>query len=71
MTTIATLKRLSAKSLSEKILEEVNAADPTFTIIDVRDDGEYSLQYRNMMHPQSIHISPIFILQPRVQTWII
>ncbi|KAJ4212541.1 Cdc25 phosphatase Ibp1 [Fusarium solani] len=38
MTTIATLKRLSAKSLSEKILEEVNAADPTFTIIDVRDD---------------------------------
>lgn len=41
-TTIATLKRLSAKSLSERILEEVNAADPTFAIIDVRDDGEYA-----------------------------
>ncbi|KAF4974788.1 hypothetical protein FZEAL_8342 [Fusarium zealandicum] len=38
MTTIATLKRLSAKSLSEKMLEEVNAADPTFAIIDVRDN---------------------------------
>ncbi|KIL95397.1 hypothetical protein FAVG1_00134 [Fusarium avenaceum] len=38
MTTIATLKRLSAKSLSEKIIEEVNATDPTFAIIDVRDN---------------------------------
>ncbi|KAF5668147.1 tyrosin-phosphatase [Fusarium heterosporum] len=34
MTTIATLKRLSAKSLSEKIIEEVNATDPTFAVID-------------------------------------
>lgn len=40
MTTIASLKRLSAKSLSEKILEEVNATDPTFAVIDVRDNGE-------------------------------
>lgn len=64
MTTIATLKRLSAKSLSEKILEEVNAADPTFAIIDVRDDGEYALKRRNMMHHQSIHISLVFILHP-------
>ncbi|KAH7263108.1 Rhodanese-like domain-containing protein [Fusarium tricinctum] len=38
MTTIATLKRLSAKSLSEKIIEEVNATDPTFAVIDVRDN---------------------------------
>ncbi|RGP68212.1 hypothetical protein FSPOR_5465 [Fusarium sporotrichioides] len=38
MTTIASLKRLSAKSLSEKILEEVNATDPTFAVIDVRDN---------------------------------
>ncbi|CAG7562708.1 unnamed protein product [Fusarium equiseti] len=38
MTTIASLKRLSAKSLSEKILEEVNLTDPTFAVIDVRDN---------------------------------
>ncbi|KAI1063163.1 hypothetical protein LB507_005652 [Fusarium sp. FIESC RH6] len=38
MTTIASLKRLSAKSLSEKILEEVNVTDPTFAVIDVRDN---------------------------------
>ncbi|CAF3463177.1 hypothetical protein SNK03_011643 [Fusarium graminearum] len=38
MTTIASLKRLSAKSLSEKILQEVDATDPTFAVIDVRDN---------------------------------
>jgi Cdc25 family phosphatase len=42
MTTIASLKRLSAKSLSEKILEEVNATDPTFAVIDVRDNGKFN-----------------------------
>jgi len=41
MTTIASLKRLSAKSLSEKILEEVNVTDPTFAVIDVRDNGKF------------------------------
>jgi Cdc25 family phosphatase len=41
MTTIASLKRLSAKSLSEKILEEVNLTDPTFAVIDVRDNGKF------------------------------
>lgn len=44
MTTIASLKRLSAKSLSEKILEEVNATDPTFAVIDVRDNGELAFK---------------------------
>ncbi|KFH45296.1 phosphatase-like protein [Hapsidospora chrysogenum ATCC 11550] len=38
MATIATLQRISAKSLSEKILEEREAKDPTFAVIDVRDD---------------------------------
>ncbi|KAH7159808.1 Rhodanese-like domain-containing protein [Dactylonectria estremocensis] len=38
MTTIASLRRLSAKSLSEKILAEREAKDQTFAIIDVRDD---------------------------------
>jgi Cdc25 family phosphatase len=40
MATIATLQRISAKSLSEKILEEREAKDPTFAVIDVRDDGK-------------------------------
>jgi Cdc25 family phosphatase len=44
MTTIASLKRLSAKSLSEKILEEVNTTDPTFAVIDVRDNGELAFK---------------------------
>lgn len=44
MTTIATLKRLSAKSLSEKIIEEVNATDPTFAVIDVRDNGKLTFK---------------------------
>ncbi|KAI9152108.1 phosphatase-like protein [Paramyrothecium foliicola] len=35
---ISTLQRLSAKSLAEKILEEKEATDPTFAVIDVRDD---------------------------------
>ncbi|KJZ77840.1 hypothetical protein HIM_03017 [Hirsutella minnesotensis 3608] len=35
---IATLQRMAAKTLSEKILEEREAADPSFAIVDVRDD---------------------------------
>lgn len=40
MTTVASLKRVSAKSLSEKVLQEVDAKDPSFAIVDVRDDGK-------------------------------
>lgn len=40
MTTIASLGRVSAKSLSERILEEQDAKDPTYAIVDVRDDGK-------------------------------
>ena len=36
---ISSLQRLSAKALSEKILEEKEATDPTFAVVDVRDDG--------------------------------
>lgn len=39
MTSIATLQRLSAKALSEKVLAEKAVADPTYAVIDVRDDG--------------------------------
>lgn len=42
MTSVASLRRMSAKTLSQQILEAQNAADPTFAVIDVRDDGECS-----------------------------
>ncbi|PHH87631.1 hypothetical protein CDD83_8611 [Cordyceps sp. RAO-2017] len=35
---IASLQRMSAKSLSEKMLEEREAAEPSFAVVDVRDD---------------------------------
>ncbi|KAG6007320.1 hypothetical protein E4U21_006131 [Claviceps maximensis] len=38
MTTIASLRRISAKSLSEKILAEGDSPSPSYAIIDVRDD---------------------------------
>ncbi|KAG6036650.1 hypothetical protein E4U41_005574 [Claviceps citrina] len=38
MATIASLRRISAKSLSEKILAEKDAPTPSYAIIDVRDD---------------------------------
>ncbi|CAH0054839.1 unnamed protein product [Clonostachys solani] len=38
MATIASLPRMTAKTLSEKILAERDAKDTTFAIIDVRDD---------------------------------
>ncbi|KHN99815.1 Rhodanese-like protein [Metarhizium album ARSEF 1941] len=38
MTTMSSLQRMSAKSLSEKILAEKDTADTSYAIIDVRDD---------------------------------
>ncbi|KAL7934306.1 Rhodanese-like protein [Trichoderma chlorosporum] len=35
--TVASVKRVSAKTLSEKILEEREQAEPSFAVIDVRD----------------------------------
>ncbi|KAM4058957.1 rhodanese-like domain-containing protein [Hirsutella rhossiliensis] len=35
---VATLQRMSAQALSEKMLAECEAADPTFAVVDVRDD---------------------------------
>lgn len=37
--TVASLKRVSAKTLSEKILEEQEQAEPSFAVVDVRDVG--------------------------------
>lgn len=41
---VATLQRMSAQTLSEKILAEREAADPTFAVVDVRDDGRCPLR---------------------------
>lgn len=37
--TVASLKRVPARTLSEKILEEQEKAEPSFAVIDVRDVG--------------------------------
>lgn len=42
--TIASLKRVSAKALSEKILAEAEQAEPSLAVIDVRDVGESCLK---------------------------
>ncbi|KAK2600019.1 Cdc25 phosphatase Ibp1 [Conoideocrella luteorostrata] len=38
MATISNLRRISAKSLSEKIISERDSPNPSYAIIDVRDD---------------------------------
>ncbi|KAG6012652.1 hypothetical protein E4U54_007375 [Claviceps lovelessii] len=38
MSTVASLRRISAKSLSEKILAEADSPNPSYAIIDVRDE---------------------------------
>ncbi|KFA61991.1 hypothetical protein S40285_07914 [Stachybotrys chlorohalonatus IBT 40285] len=38
MASAATLQRVTAKVLSDRILEEASSADPSYAIIDVRDD---------------------------------
>lgn len=37
--TVASIKRVSAQALSEKILEEREQAEPSYAVIDVRDVG--------------------------------
>lgn len=46
--TIASLKRVSAKALSEKILAEAEQAEPSLAVIDVRDVGEFLSQTLNV-----------------------
>lgn len=40
MASIADLKFISSKTLSERILEQKEATDPTLAVVDVRDDGK-------------------------------
>ena len=39
MSTIASLQRMTARTLSEMILAEASTAEPSYAIVDVRDDG--------------------------------
>lgn len=40
MSTVASLQRMTAKTLSEMILAEAGAEETSYAVIDVRDDGE-------------------------------
>ncbi|OAA36768.1 Rhodanese-like protein [Beauveria brongniartii RCEF 3172] len=53
MATIASLKRISAKDLSERILAERDSAEPTYAIIDVRDDDYLGGHIRGGFHAAS------------------
>ncbi|KAK5991342.1 CDC25-like phosphatase YCH1 [Cladobotryum mycophilum] len=56
MHSIYSLRRLSAKALSEKILEEQNAANPTFAIVDVRDDDYIGGHIKGSTNVPSVQI---------------
>lgn len=45
MASIATLKRISADQLSQKMLAERDATEPSFAIVDVRDDGKLAIEH--------------------------
>lgn len=70
MTTIASLKRLSAKSLSEKIIEEVNATDPTFAVIDVRDNGKLTFARGHIISALFFgYAFMVFLTNARLHWW--
>jgi hypothetical protein len=48
---IASLKRISAKTLSDKLLAESESPEPSIAVIDVRDNGAQS------EHPRRVHAS--------------
>ena len=51
---VATLQRISAKDLSEKLIaaNETSNSTPTIAIIDVRDDGK-SHSHQQLSHKES------------------
>ncbi|KAK0386086.1 hypothetical protein NLU13_5923 [Sarocladium strictum] len=53
MATVGTLKRMNAQALSEKILEEKEATDPTFAVVDVRDDDHIGGHIKGSTHVPS------------------
>ncbi|OAA76543.1 Rhodanese-like protein [Akanthomyces lecanii RCEF 1005] len=56
MASIASLKRISAKDLSERILAERDAAEPTYAIVDVRDDDYIGGHIRGGIHAASAQL---------------
>ncbi|PNY28781.1 Transcriptional adapter 2 [Tolypocladium capitatum] len=53
---IAGLQRMSARALSERMLEEREAADPTFAVIDVRDDDYIGGHIRGSTNVPSLRL---------------
>ncbi|KAH8172149.1 rhodanese-like domain-containing protein [Sarocladium implicatum] len=53
MATIGTLQRMNAQTLSEKILAEKEATDPTFAVVDVRDDDHVGGHIKGSTHVPS------------------
>ncbi|OAR03000.1 hypothetical protein LLEC1_06636 [Akanthomyces lecanii] len=56
MASIASLKRISAKDLSEKILAERDSTEPTYAIVDVRDDDYIGGHIRGGIHAASAQL---------------
>ncbi|CEJ89999.1 hypothetical protein VHEMI05812 [[Torrubiella] hemipterigena] len=59
MSNISMLPRLTAKELSDKILAEKEAADPTFAIVDVRDDDYIGGHIKGCIHAPSRQLDAI------------
>ncbi|KAJ6783250.1 hypothetical protein PWT90_07496 [Aphanocladium album] len=53
MASIASLKRISAKELSERILAEKDSTEPTYAIVDVRDDDYLGGHIKGGIHAAS------------------
>jgi hypothetical protein len=72
MTTMASLRRISAKSLSEKILAEKDSPSPSYAIIDVRDDGMFIFQFFFFSLPTVLSTSispPRLQMQGKMKQW--
>ncbi|KAK3192114.1 Cdc25 phosphatase Ibp1 [Lecanicillium sp. MT-2017a] len=50
MASIATLKRISAKSLSEKLIAGLDESNPSVAVVDVRDDDYIGGHIKGCIH---------------------
>ncbi|EGX88179.1 Rhodanese-like protein [Cordyceps militaris CM01] len=68
MANIASLKQISAKDLSARILAERDSAEPTYAIIDVRDDDYIGGHIKGCIHAPSAQIEALMpTLRRRLQ----
>ncbi|TQV92791.1 hypothetical protein V2A60_009251 [Cordyceps javanica] len=59
MASIASLKRISAKDLSERMLAERDSAEPTYAIVDVRDDDYIGGHIKGGIHAASAQLEAL------------